>query len=116
MFAATWVAFHLYRSRLLGDRTLKHGMHGSDVRQLQASLGKFGYEVTISGRFGRLTQRQVRRFQVPDMADSWSHHRFCGERPAQFTSGSICHRHIDLFLSKRYQDRCMDTLRQFHFH
>jgi murein DD-endopeptidase MepM/ murein hydrolase activator NlpD len=47
----------------LGDRTLKRGMYGSDVRQLQAALGKLGYEVTTSGRFGPVTQRQVRRFQ-----------------------------------------------------
>ncbi len=47
----------------LGDRTLKHGMRGSDVRQLQVTLGELGYAVTVSGRFDRLTQRQVRRFQ-----------------------------------------------------
>jgi Putative peptidoglycan binding domain/Peptidase family M23 len=54
---SAWVTFNL------GDRTLKHGMHGSDVRQLQATLEKQGYELAVSGRFDHRTQGQVRRFQ-----------------------------------------------------
>lgn len=47
----------------LGDRTLKHGMHGSDVRMLQAKLSQQRYRVRVSGRFDRRTERQVKRFQ-----------------------------------------------------
>jgi murein DD-endopeptidase MepM/ murein hydrolase activator NlpD len=47
----------------LGDRTLKRGMRGSDVRQLQATLGDLGYAVFATGRFGPLTKLRVRRFQ-----------------------------------------------------
>src|SRR6266568_3108144 len=57
---------------------------------------------------------EVRGFQVPGMADGRHHHRLCRERPAKFTRGSICPRQQDFFLSKRYQDRCLDSLRHFH--
>src|SRR5712692_7895143 len=59
-------------------------------------------------------REQIRRLQVPDMAGSRNHHRLCRERPAQLTSGSFYHKL--LFLSKRHQNRCMYSLRQFHFH
>jgi murein DD-endopeptidase MepM/ murein hydrolase activator NlpD len=47
----------------LGDRTLRHGAHGSDVRELQADLVQLRYRVRVSGSFDRRTQRQVKRFQ-----------------------------------------------------
>jgi peptidoglycan hydrolase-like protein with peptidoglycan-binding domain len=47
----------------LGDRALRHGMHGTDVRELQSTLCRLGYRVRVSGRFDRLTERKVRRFQ-----------------------------------------------------
>jgi peptidoglycan hydrolase-like protein with peptidoglycan-binding domain len=47
----------------LGDRVLRHGMHGTDVRELQSALRRLGYRVRVSGRFDRLTERKVKRFQ-----------------------------------------------------
>ena len=49
--------------RQLGDRSLRHGMHGTDVLALQSRLSVLGYQVAASGRFDRRTERQVRRFQ-----------------------------------------------------
>ena len=43
----------------LGSRSLRLGMRGSDVRQLQRSLHKRGRAVTINGSFGSRTRRAV---------------------------------------------------------
>ena len=50
-----------------GDRTLKRGMAGADVKALQEELMKRGYSVGASGAdgdFGRDTERAVRLFQA----------------------------------------------------
>ena len=44
---------------LLGSRSLRLGMRGSDVKQLQRSLRKRGRAVTINGSFGPRTRRAV---------------------------------------------------------
>src|SRR5438552_4533966 len=48
------------------------------------------------------------RFQVPEMADERCHHRFCRQRPAQFTRGSFDHK--VLFLPKRQIGRAQSEL------
>jgi len=47
----------------LGDRTLKKGMRGQDVRVLQDYLGRAGLTTAIDGVFGPGTLHNVRRFQ-----------------------------------------------------
>jgi N-acetylmuramoyl-L-alanine amidase len=48
----------------LGDRTLKHGLRGMDVSQLQQNLNSLGYwSGKVDGIFGILTQNAVIRFQ-----------------------------------------------------
>jgi cell wall-associated NlpC family hydrolase len=47
----------------LGDRTLRLGSHGSDVRQLQRALTSAGWETDVDGEFGRGTRRNVKRFE-----------------------------------------------------
>jgi peptidoglycan hydrolase-like protein with peptidoglycan-binding domain len=47
----------------LGDRTLRAGASGPDVRQLQEALGKAGFKVKTDGKFGTGTVRAVKRFQ-----------------------------------------------------
>lgn len=45
-------------------RTLRYGMSGTDVMEMQAMLGKVGYNPgSIDGIFGAQTQSAVRRFQ-----------------------------------------------------
>lgn len=49
---------------LLGERTLKKGMAGSDVSELQTWLTKFGYlNDKIDGEFGSKTKAAVEKFQ-----------------------------------------------------
>lgn len=50
-------------ARSLGDRVLKKGMSGQDVRVLQDYLNRAGFSTTIDGQFGSGTQRLVKRFQ-----------------------------------------------------
>jgi peptidoglycan hydrolase-like protein with peptidoglycan-binding domain len=50
-------------SKHLGDRTLREGMSGHDVRVLQAYLTVAGFGVTVDGDFGPATLRAVRGFQ-----------------------------------------------------
>jgi peptidoglycan hydrolase-like protein with peptidoglycan-binding domain len=50
-------------SRHLGDRVLKAGMHGQDVRVLQDFLTRAGFETDVDGEFGPATQRGVRKFE-----------------------------------------------------
>jgi peptidoglycan hydrolase-like protein with peptidoglycan-binding domain len=47
----------------LGDRALRAGARGSDVRELQTALRKAGYSVKVDGQFGAGTVRAVKRFQ-----------------------------------------------------
>jgi peptidoglycan hydrolase-like protein with peptidoglycan-binding domain len=47
----------------LGDRALRAGASGSDVRELQTALRKAGYSVKVDGQFGAGTVRAVKRFQ-----------------------------------------------------
>lgn len=44
-------------------RTLRKGTRGADVKTLQTWLTDIGYKVPVTGYFGRLTKRAVRRFQ-----------------------------------------------------
>src|SRR2546422_2120512 len=47
----------------LGDRGLRPGAHGHDVRVLQDLLTRDGYATTIDGRFGPATRSAVLAFQ-----------------------------------------------------
>jgi peptidoglycan hydrolase-like protein with peptidoglycan-binding domain len=47
----------------LGDRTLRAGASGADVKELQQALGKAGFRVKTDGQFGTGTVRAVKRFQ-----------------------------------------------------
>jgi peptidoglycan hydrolase-like protein with peptidoglycan-binding domain len=47
----------------LGDRTLRAGAQGADVRELQQALGQAGFKVKLDGNFGTGTLRAVKRFQ-----------------------------------------------------
>jgi peptidoglycan hydrolase-like protein with peptidoglycan-binding domain len=47
----------------LGDRTLRPGANGPDVKELQDALGKAGFKVKPDGQFGTATVRAVKRFQ-----------------------------------------------------
>ncbi len=50
-------------SEHLGDRTLKKGMRGQDVRVLQDYLTRAGVSTPVDGVFGPTTLKSVRRFQ-----------------------------------------------------
>jgi peptidoglycan hydrolase-like protein with peptidoglycan-binding domain len=47
----------------LGDRTLRAGASGGDVKELQKALGAAGFKVKTDGKFGTGTLRAVKRFQ-----------------------------------------------------
>jgi hypothetical protein len=46
-----------------GDRTLRRGMHGHDVRVLQSWLTRLGFETAVDGHYGRSTRRSVRAYE-----------------------------------------------------
>ncbi len=46
-----------------GDRALRSGMHGHDVRVLQDWLGRLGQPTAVDGHFGRGTRRSVRAYE-----------------------------------------------------
>ena len=50
-------------SAAFGDRPLRMGMHGKDVRVLQSLLTKAGYSTHADGRFGRRTRRAAGRWE-----------------------------------------------------
>jgi peptidoglycan hydrolase-like protein with peptidoglycan-binding domain len=47
----------------LGERTLRAGASGADVKELQQALGQAGFKVKTDGKFGTGTLRAVKRFQ-----------------------------------------------------
>ena len=47
----------------MGDRILRPGMSGHDVRVLQDFLSRVGIGTKINGRFGATTKRHVMAFQ-----------------------------------------------------
>ena len=51
------------RNYKLGDRTLKQGHKGKDVRSLQRYLDRVGIDTGTDGVFGRATKRSVRIFE-----------------------------------------------------
>jgi murein DD-endopeptidase MepM/ murein hydrolase activator NlpD len=52
------------KGRKFGERTLRRGDKGSDVRRLHKVLRHLNFKVKVSRRFGKDTQRQVRRFDL----------------------------------------------------
>jgi peptidoglycan hydrolase-like protein with peptidoglycan-binding domain len=50
-------------SQHLGERTLRRGMHGHDVRVLQSYLTLAGFPTSVDGSFGAGTRRNVVRFE-----------------------------------------------------
>ncbi len=51
------------KSASLGDRALREGVSGPDVKELQRLLGRAGLKVDADGRFGPSTTAAVKRFQ-----------------------------------------------------
>jgi Putative peptidoglycan binding domain len=51
------------RNLTLGDRDLRQGMHGRDVRVLQDFLTKVGVRTSVDGQFGPATARRVRTWE-----------------------------------------------------
>ncbi len=51
------------KRRRLGDRALRAGMRGSDVRHLQKVLTDLNFPTRVDGRFGKGTKRSVKRYE-----------------------------------------------------
>lgn len=51
------------KRRRLGDRVLRTGMRGSDVRHLQKVLTDLNFPTRVDGRFGKGTGRSVKRYE-----------------------------------------------------
>lgn len=51
------------KTRHLGDRALRVGTSGSDVKQLQKLLNQIGYKNKVDGTFGSGTKKAVQRYQ-----------------------------------------------------
>jgi peptidoglycan hydrolase-like protein with peptidoglycan-binding domain len=47
----------------LGSRVLRAGMNGQDVRTLQGDLTHAGFKTPAIGRFGPVTEQNVKRFE-----------------------------------------------------
>jgi murein DD-endopeptidase MepM/ murein hydrolase activator NlpD len=56
-------AFAAPASAAFGDRTLREGMSGSDVRALQRKLTKLGLETGVDGFYGAGTKRSMKRWE-----------------------------------------------------
>lgn len=50
-------------SAAFGDRILRQGMKGADVKALQRKLTKLDIETDVDGYFGRQTKRSVKRYE-----------------------------------------------------
>jgi hypothetical protein len=50
-------------AKSFGDRPLRPGSHGHDVRVLQSWLTKLGHPTVVDGRYGRGTRRSVRHWE-----------------------------------------------------
>jgi peptidoglycan hydrolase-like protein with peptidoglycan-binding domain len=50
-------------ARHLGDRSLRMGMSGTDVKELQTLLTQVGIKVSVDGQFGSGVKKAVQRFQ-----------------------------------------------------
>ena len=61
--AATFAALPTSAVAAFGDRTLRIGHRGNDVRVLQSWLGRLGQPTAVDGVFGRGTRRSVRRYE-----------------------------------------------------
>ncbi len=46
-----------------GDRPLKVGSHGKDVKRLQSILTELGFKTSVDGQFGPATRKSVRRYE-----------------------------------------------------
>ena len=56
----------------LGDRPLRSGASGPDVRELQQALGQVGFKVKVDGNFGSSTLRAVKRFQRASRLEAYA--------------------------------------------
>ena len=62
-FAAFGLALPAAASADFGDRTLREGTRGADVRVLQDFLTRVGLRTTVDGQFGPRTVRRVRSWE-----------------------------------------------------
>jgi peptidoglycan hydrolase-like protein with peptidoglycan-binding domain len=49
--------------RQFGDRTLREGMRGRDIRVMQDFLTKVGLQTAVDGQYGPSTKRRVRTWE-----------------------------------------------------
>jgi cell wall-associated NlpC family hydrolase len=61
--AAAFAAHDTAADAAFGDRTLRLGHHGADVRQLQSTLTRLGHSTVADGAFGPATRRSVVRYE-----------------------------------------------------
>jgi cell wall-associated NlpC family hydrolase len=61
--AVALAAFPVAAEASFGDRALRTGSTGHDVRVLQSWLDKMGFNTSIDGHFGRNTRWNLRRFE-----------------------------------------------------
>jgi peptidoglycan hydrolase-like protein with peptidoglycan-binding domain len=60
---ASLLALPAAANAAFGDRTLRKGMHGHDVRVLQAWITRLGATTHVDGSYGNGTRRSVRSFE-----------------------------------------------------
>ena len=73
----------------LGDRPLRPGASGPDVRELQQALGKAGFKVKVDGNFGTGTLRAVKRFQRASRLRSQRHGRHAHRQGPQARAARV---------------------------
>jgi cell wall-associated NlpC family hydrolase len=61
--AAAFASYAAPAFSAFGDRPLRKGSRGHDVRVLQSWLTRLGQPTTVDGVFGRATRRSVRRYE-----------------------------------------------------